>query len=159
MGHSSPPRKPKNQTPVNLGLALNCQMAAVSKSNMARKTSKLSGFNVLEICIVVVLIVLLALIARPNFVHGGPRHRDSCINNLRITDGAKRRWAFENHKQNTDTPAGSDLLPYLGRGPGGEGPVCPNDSRQTFESSYSINNVGTAPTCKINPATHVLMGP
>ena len=70
--------------------------------------------------------------------------------------GSKAQWALENHKQSTDTPADSDIQPFMGRGSADELPMCPNDPNQTFDTSYSINNVGTAPTCKILPATHSL---
>jgi len=79
-----------------------------------------------------------------------------CINTLRLIDSAKQQWALEQRKQNTDTPAGSDLQPYLGRGMAGELPYCEMDTNQSFATSYSINNVGTKPTCKICPSTHIL---
>jgi hypothetical protein len=132
----------------------------VSKSDMPLKTSKLGRFTVTEICIVVVLIGVIAAAVvgtpRPPFIQGHSSAQHVCISNLRLIDGAKRQWALEFHKQYTDTPARSDLQPYMGRGQGGEFPVCPNDSNQTFDSSYSPNNVGTIPTCKIVPANHVL---
>src|ERR1019366_3281672 len=111
---------------------------------------------------------LLAAIAIPNFVRaramaqanaanaGGSSHQNACISNLRIIDGAKGQWALENHKQNSDPPVGTDIQPYMGRGSAGELPVCPNDSAQTFATSYTPNNVGTKPTCIIVPATHSL---
>lgn len=80
----------------------------------------------------------------------------ACISNLRIIDSAKGQWALEQNKKRTDTPADSDLQPYIGRGSAGELPCCPLDPKQTFDTSYSINNVGTKPTCKILPALHSL---
>ena len=125
---------------------------------MAGKTSKLGGFTVTEICIVVVLIVLLAAVAIPRFVRKPATHpaHMACISNLRIIDSAKEQWALEFHKKKTDNPADSDLQAYIGRGSAGELPVCPVDPKQTFDSSYSVNNVGTKPTCKIMPTLHVL---
>jgi len=67
----------------------------------------------------------------------------SCINNLKQIDLAKRMWATDNHKNGTDTPTEQDLLPYLGRGPGGQFPKCPQDG------TYTIGSVGEKPTCSV----------
>ena len=76
--------------------------------------------------IVVAIIGLLAAIAIPNFVRARTTAQaNSCISNLRIIDAAKGQWALEQHKQNTDTPAGTDIQPYVGRGSAGELPTCP----------------------------------
>jgi prepilin-type N-terminal cleavage/methylation domain-containing protein len=124
---------------------------------MKMKTTKKSGFTLVEIMIVVAIIGLLAAIAIPNFVRARTTSQmNACISNLRIIDSAKGQWALENHKQNTDTPADSDIQPYMGRGSAGEMPLCPNDSAQTFDTSYTANNVGTKPVCNIVPTTHVL---
>jgi len=44
----------------------------------------------------------------------------------------------------------------LGRGTAGTAPTCPADSSSTFSTSYSLNDLQTAPTCLINPADHKL---
>lgn len=107
--------------------------------------------------IVVAIIGLLAAIAIPNFVRARTTSQlNTCISNLRTIDGAKGSWALENHKQTTDTPGDSDIQPFLGRGSSGELPVCPADSAQTFDTSYTPNNVGTKPVCIIVPTTHIL---
>jgi hypothetical protein len=66
---------------------------------------------------------------------------NACINNLRIIDGAKQQWALEAHKQITDTPTWEDVRPYIGRGPNGELPVCPDGG------AYTIGTIGEKPTC------------
>ena len=78
--------------------------------------------------IVVAIIGLLAAIAIPNFVKARTTSQmNACINNLRLIDSSKQQWALEQRKTATDTPQGSDLQPYLGRGSNGELPSCPAD--------------------------------
>ncbi len=123
------------------------------KSNIAKK----KGFTLVEIMIVVAIIGLLAAIAIPNFVKARTTSQaNACINNLRLVDASKQQWALEQRKQTTDTPAGTDLQPYLGRGANGELPTCPVDPNNSFTTSYTPNNVGTSPQCLVVPTSHVL---
>jgi hypothetical protein len=145
---------------MEVGLKLNWRMGTVSKLDMTRKTSRSGGWTATEVMIVVVLLILLAVVVirvRPNkrlLAH--PGIAEVCISNLRSLDGAKRQWALELHKASTDIPTAGDIQPYLGGGPSADLPLCPFDSQQTFDTSYSLNNVGTKPTCKIMPTEHIL---
>jgi DNA repair exonuclease SbcCD ATPase subunit len=67
----------------------------------------------------------------------------ACINNLRLIDAAKQQWALENKKQAADIPAMEDLKPYLGHGPNGDLPTCPDGG------VYTVGAVSEKPTCSI----------
>jgi general secretion pathway protein G len=69
----------------------------------------------------------------------------TCINNLRLIDGAKQTWALERNKTPDAVPTLQDILPYL---PNQFFPQCPGGG------NYSINAVSNRPTCSI--AGHLL---
>jgi prepilin-type N-terminal cleavage/methylation domain-containing protein len=121
---------------------------------MKAKISHKAGFTLVEIMIVVAIIGLLATIAIPNFVRARLKAQQSaCINNLRQIDGAKQTWALENKAGQSAVPVLANIQPYLGRGSAGTAPTCPADPTRTFESSYELQNLDTAPTCKVLPGT------
>ena len=121
---------------------------------MQIRTSKKSGFTLVEIMIVVAIIGLLAAIAIPNFVKARTTSQaNACINNLRQIDGAKQQWALEQKQSATTAPGSTELQPYLGRGSTGSAfPTCP------AAGTYTINDLNTAPTCSLStlPLPHLL---
>ena len=70
---------------------------------------------------------------------------NTCINNLRMIDGAKQQWALEHQRTPDSVPSGPELAPYF---PNNMIPQCPGGGR------YSFNAVSTVPTCTI--AGHAL---
>ncbi len=92
-----------------------------------------------------VLLALAIPVALPN---RSGAVRSACINNLRQIDGAKNTWALETKADCNAVPTWENIQRYLGRGPQGEIPQCPQGGH------YTIGNLQTAPSCSIKG--HVL---
>lgn len=114
------------------------------------------GFTLVEIMIVIAIIGLIAAIAIPNFIKA---REDSmataCAQNLEQINGAKQQVAFAQNLGPSDTPADSDLIPYLSLGStvaaiDGSTTICPAGG------TYTVGNMSTLPVCSFagGPGDH-----
>ncbi len=113
-----------------------------------RKNSRKSGFTLVEIMIVVLIIGILLAIAIPNFMKARETSRtNSCIANLKQVDAAVQQYAMDMKLTSAGAVSVADLTggadPYLR-----STPTCPSGG------TYTLATVGAPITCGI--AGHVL---
>ena len=114
------------------------------------KTSRMAGFTLVEIMIVVAIIGLLAAIAIPNFVRARTTsQKNACINNLRQYDAAMQQYALENSLASSASYTLANLTNYVKLTSTGNLPACP------AQGTYSPGaNVTVSPTCSLSGPTY-----
>src|SRR5258705_375311 len=118
---------------------------------MKTRTSRKSGFTLVEIMIVVAIIGLLAAIAIPNFIKARTTSQmNACINNLRQVDGAIQQWALETKQSGSAAVTYANISAYLKNAV-----ICPSGGT-AFSDSYTVADVSTKPVCQKVSSTHVL---
>ncbi|MEA2553395.1 MAG: type pilus assembly protein PilA [Fimbriimonadaceae bacterium] len=111
------------------------------------KAKKTSGFTLVEIMIVVLIIGIITSIAVPGYMQARESsRRSSCISNLKYIDSRKETYAMEAKLDNGDTVTWANLVPtYLK-----SQPACPGSG------TYTIDVIGTNPTCSSASLGHVI---
>jgi prepilin-type N-terminal cleavage/methylation domain-containing protein len=108
---------------------------------MTIKTSRKSGFTLIEIMIVVTIIGLLAGISTPRFVKARDTGQLSAIiSNLRVIEQSKDAWALENKRGTGAVPTYGELAEFL------KSNKMPT---QVKDETYNINPVGTEATATL----------
>src|SRR5260221_13751938 len=100
--------------------------------------------------LVVAMVLALVVIGRQFIRARSSSASAACVNNLRVLEGSKQEWEFENHKSSNDVPSWEALRPYFpDRWTDGK-PVCPQGG------VYVLGRASEPPRCSIGGLNHTL---
>lgn len=100
-----------------------------------------SGFTLVEIMIVILIIGILLSIAMPQFYRAREgAHARACQHNMKQILGAKERWAMDHNRNGDDKPEIADLMPDYLRKP---------ETKCPAGGSYNIGSLDEIPTCSL----------
>jgi hypothetical protein len=96
----------------------------------------------ISIALSILLLPLMLAIAIPNFIKAREvAQRNTCVNNLRMLDGAKHSWALDQQRPDDAVPASEDINPYLRTRV--DLLKCPAGGE------YTLNSVEEPPSCSV----------
>jgi prepilin-type N-terminal cleavage/methylation domain-containing protein len=124
---------------------------------MKIKTSRETGFTLVEIMIVIAIIGVLAAMAIPNFLNAGNKAKTrTCIVNLQQIQSANATYILEHSMGAGDPPPSFEQIkPYLGTTTGGA--LVNVDIKCPAGGEYSQGaTAGDKPTCSRASEGHVL---
>ena len=114
---------------------------------------KSQGFTLVEIMIVVAIIGIVIAIAVPGFIKARSQSRiKSCQENLTKIDGSKEQYALEQNVSPGASVTWADLVDQSGGGGG----YLKTEPNEPSGFAYTINSIGTDPTCSSGLAGHSL---
>jgi len=119
------------------------------------KANQTTGFTLVEIMIVILILAMLLAIIVPYYVkQRATAQANICVNNLFKIETASYQFALEKGRKTGDpVDFPDDLKPYLKLTRTGQIPPCPAGG------TYAIANIGTEPTCSLGNSVdpvHVL---
>ena len=113
---------------------------------MTMKTSRRSGFTLLEIMIAVTILGFLAGLAIPAFMRSRATSQATrCVANMVKIESAKEQWAMETFADVGSVCVKADLLPYFKND---SFPICPGGGNYD-----TLNPVGSNVICSIDSVT------